>query len=185
MYCSHKDKRKAIIILLPFLTVLFLFVYGFIFWSVRVSFSAWDSILPDMSWVGLRNYQELMGSLRFKTDIVNTIYFTLFFIAICIVGGFILSYLLFVQFAEAGYPTITLPGGSFRSLMVKKGVPADAKKWLADTTEKAFNSANFQKFMKDNGLIPSFSKLDEFAQYDQTIIADYEVILKDAGLYNM
>lgn len=88
-------------------------------------------------------------------------------------------------FAEAGYPTITLPGGSFRSLMVKKGVPADAKKWLADTTEKAFNSANFQKFMKDNGLIPSFSKLDEFAQYDQTIIADYEVILKDAGLYNM
>src|SRR5690554_5154103 len=97
MYCSHKDKRKAIIILLPFLTVLFLFVYGFIFWSVRVSFSAWDSILPDMSWVGLRNYQELMGSLRFKTDIVNTIYFTLFFIAICIVGGFILSYLLFVH----------------------------------------------------------------------------------------
>ncbi|MDI9454346.1 MAG: sugar ABC transporter permease, partial [Spirochaetota bacterium] len=103
MYCSQKDKRLAIIMLIPFLAVLFLFVYGFIFWSVRVSFSAWDSILPDMTWVGMRNYQELMGSLRFKTDIVNTIYFTIFFIAICVVGGFILSYLLFVNLKGEGF----------------------------------------------------------------------------------
>lgn len=88
-------------------------------------------------------------------------------------------------FAEAGYPGITLPGGSFRSLMVKKGTPAEAKQWLADTAEKAFNTPGFQKFMKDNGLIPSFFKLDEFAKYDQTTIKDYEAILKDAGLYKM
>jgi tripartite-type tricarboxylate transporter receptor subunit TctC len=87
--------------------------------------------------------------------------------------------------AEAGYPEITVPGGSFRSIMVKKGTPDVAKKWLADTAEKAFNSASFQKFMKDNGLIAAFAKLEAFAEYDKTIIADYEVILKEAGLYKM
>ncbi len=34
-----------------------------------------------------------------------------------------------------------------------QGVPAEAKQWLADTAEKAFNTPTFQKFMKDNGLI--------------------------------
>ncbi len=87
--------------------------------------------------------------------------------------------------AEAGYPGITVPGGSFRSIMVKKGTPESVKKWLADTAEKAFNGAAFQKFMKDNGLIPAFTKLQAFADYDKAIIADYEVILKEAGLYKM
>lgn len=87
--------------------------------------------------------------------------------------------------AEAGYPTLNIPSGSFRSLMVKKGTSEEAKKWLADVAEKAFYSDNFQKFMSDNGLIPEFHKLDDFAAYDATIIADYEPILKEAGLYNM
>lgn len=87
--------------------------------------------------------------------------------------------------AEAGYPNITIPGGSFRSVMVKKGTPEAVKQWLADTVEKAFFSPAFEKFQKDNGLIPAFSKLDKFAEYDKAIIADYEVILKEAGLYAM
>lgn len=87
--------------------------------------------------------------------------------------------------SEAGYPGITIPGGSFRSIMVKKGTPEAAKKWLADTADKAFHSTAFQKFMKDNGLIPVFSKLDEFKTYDATIIADYVPILKEAGLYKL
>jgi putative tricarboxylic transport membrane protein len=87
--------------------------------------------------------------------------------------------------SEAGYPGITIPGGSFRSLSVKKGTPAQAKQWLADVAEKAFNSDAFQKFMKDNGLISEFHKLDDFTKYQQTIIDSYAPILKDAGLYKM
>lgn len=86
---------------------------------------------------------------------------------------------------EAGYPGITIPGGSFRSVMVKKGTPEDVKTWLTDTVEKAFYSDAFTKFQKENGLIPAFSKLDDFAAYDKDIIADYEVILKEANLYKM
>ena len=95
MYCAKKDRRLAIFILLPLLLLLFVFVYGFIAWSLRISFTDWNSILPDMTWVGFANYQGLFASQRFQTDIRNTIYFTVFFITLCIVGGFFLSYLLY------------------------------------------------------------------------------------------
>ncbi|QTQ11996.1 tripartite tricarboxylate transporter substrate binding protein [Treponema parvum] len=87
--------------------------------------------------------------------------------------------------SEAGYPGLSIPSGSFRSLTVKKGTPEAVKKWLADAVEKAFYSDGFQKFMNSNGFIQSFHKLDDFAAYDATIIADYEPILKEAGLYKM
>jgi len=48
-----------------------------------------------MTSVGFENYQRLFDSQRFQTDIRNTIFFTLFFLVICIVGGFFLSYLLY------------------------------------------------------------------------------------------
>jgi len=87
--------------------------------------------------------------------------------------------------AESGYPGISLPGGSFRSFMVKKGTPEAIKEWLADITEKAFNSEAFQTFMKQNGLIPEFHKLEDYAAYDQANIKSYESILKEAGLYKI
>nr|WP_319472839.1 sugar ABC transporter permease [uncultured Sphaerochaeta sp.] len=95
MYCAKKDRRLAVLILLPMLLLLFIFVYGFIAWSLRISFTDWNSILPNMTSVGFENYQRLFDSQRFQTDIRNTIYFTLFFLAICIIGGFFLSYLLY------------------------------------------------------------------------------------------
>lgn len=95
MYCPKKDVRLAVMILFPLLALLFLFIYGFIIWSLRVSFTDWNGILPNMTWVGLNNYKLLFASQRFQTDLRNTFFFTLFFIAICIIGGFFLSYLLY------------------------------------------------------------------------------------------
>ena len=87
--------------------------------------------------------------------------------------------------AEAGFPGLNIPNGSFRSLMAKKGTPQEALLWLADIADKAFHSTGFQKFMKDNGLIPAFSKLEDFRKYDAKTIVEYERILKEAGLYKM
>lgn len=83
---------------------------------------------------------------------------------------------------EAGYPDISLPGGSFRSLSVKKGTPETIKLFLADLAEKAFKSEAYQKFMAKNGLIPTFSKLQALDAYNTKIIADYLPIMKEAGL---
>ncbi|MDD2231496.1 MAG: tripartite tricarboxylate transporter substrate binding protein [Sphaerochaetaceae bacterium] len=83
---------------------------------------------------------------------------------------------------EAGFD-FTVPGGSFRSLSVKKGTPQKAIDWLADMSEKAFNTERFQTYMKTKGLIPYFLKTKDYAEYDQTLIDSYTPILKEAGLY--
>lgn len=109
MYCPKKDVRLAVMILLPLLALLFLFIYGFIIWSLRVSFTDWNGILPNMTWVGFDNYKLLFSSQRFQTDLRNTFFFTVFFIAICIVGGFFLSYLLYSKLkGESIFRTIYL-----------------------------------------------------------------------------
>ncbi|MCF7944210.1 MAG: sugar ABC transporter permease [Spirochaetia bacterium] len=109
MYSPKKEIQKGLIVILPMIAVLFIFVYGFIFWSLRVSFSAWEGILPNMKFMGLSNYKTLFASQRFQTDLFNTFYFTLFFMGTCIIGGFILSYLLFSKLkGEAIFRTIYL-----------------------------------------------------------------------------
>lgn len=107
MHGLQKEVRRGLLFVLPLIAVLFLFVYGFILWSLRVSFSAWQGILPNMKFVGLENYRIMFSSERFQIDLFNTFYFTLFFMAICIIGGFILSYLLYSQLkAEGVFRTI-------------------------------------------------------------------------------
>lgn len=84
--------------------------------------------------------------------------------------------------AAAGYPDLNVPGGSFKSLSVKKGTPSAIKAYLADLAEKAFKSESYQKFMAKNGLIPAFSKLADLDAYNTKIVADYLPIMKEAGL---
>jgi len=107
MYCPSREIRKGLLIVIPISLVLYIFVYGFIFWSLRVSMTAWDGIIPNFTFTGLDNYIALFGSRRFITDLFNTFYFTLFFMAVCIIGGFILSYILYLKLrAEALFRTI-------------------------------------------------------------------------------
>ncbi len=86
---------------------------------------------------------------------------------------------------EVGYGELSVPGGSFRSISVRKGTPADVKRILAEAFEKAFKSPAYQKFMSDNGLIPAFNKLDETEAYFQGLIKGFEPIVREAGLYKM
>ena len=84
--------------------------------------------------------------------------------------------------AAAGYPDLSVPGGSFKSLSVKKGTPPAIKAYLADLAEKAFKSDSYQKFMAKNGLIPAFTKLADLDAYNARIVADYLPIMREAGL---
>lgn len=78
----------------PSVALIAIFVYGFIGWSFRVSLSAWAGIRPDFTFVGLRNYIDLFRTPRFLIDLQNTFYFTLFFIALTVVLGFVLAFLI-------------------------------------------------------------------------------------------
>lgn len=94
MYHSRKDYLLAFLVVLPSLVAVLIFVYGFIGWSLRTSLSAWDGILPDFSFVGLRNYGEIFTNVRFHNDLWNTLYFTILFLLICIFFGLLLAVLL-------------------------------------------------------------------------------------------
>jgi putative tricarboxylic transport membrane protein len=83
---------------------------------------------------------------------------------------------------EAGFQDLNVPGGSFRSLSVRQGTPADARRELAAMVEEAFNSPAFQSFMKDNGLLPAYSELAELDAYFEELVEAYVPILKEAGL---
>jgi glucose/mannose transport system permease protein len=91
---SKTDLWKAAALVAPSVVLVGVFVYGFIAWSLRVSVSAWVGIRPDFTFVGLENYIGLFQSPRFIIDLQNTFYFTLFFILLTVVGGFVLAFLI-------------------------------------------------------------------------------------------
>jgi glucose/mannose transport system permease protein len=82
-------------ILFPSILAVAIFVYAFIGWSVRVSLSQWTGLIPDYTWVGLKQYAQLLqGDPRFMIDLRNTVVFTVGFNAGCLIIGLTLAILL-------------------------------------------------------------------------------------------
>ncbi|HEX6923500.1 MAG TPA: sugar ABC transporter permease [Bacillales bacterium] len=89
-----KDRWLAVLFLLPSLILIAVFVYGFIGWTGYVSFSSWNSLIPDLSFAGLDNYLYIFQTFRFQSDVRNMIFFTVFFIAVVVFLGQFLAVLL-------------------------------------------------------------------------------------------
>ena len=85
------DRRTAFLMLLPSLILLAVFVYGFIGRTAYTSTTDWGrnpaqalALNPQLESVGLANYRELFTSrfdARFRQGLVNTFFFTIFFLA--------------------------------------------------------------------------------------------------------
>jgi len=92
---DRKEKRFALLMVLPSIIAVAIFVYGFIGWTIRVSFSAWRGMTPDYTFVGFKNYLDLfINNLRFQIDIKNTLIFTLVFVLGCLIIGLLTALLL-------------------------------------------------------------------------------------------
>jgi glucose/mannose transport system permease protein len=97
---ARTERWIAFLMLLPSIILLGVFVYGFIGWTTRASLSKWDGVLPDYTWVGLANYQRLfseaggISATRFNIDLWNTLFFTVFFLLLCVGFGLFLAILL-------------------------------------------------------------------------------------------
>jgi glucose/mannose transport system permease protein len=88
------DHWFALAFLSPSVVLILIFVYGFIGWTGYVSLSNWNSLVPDLSFVGLKNYIYLFHDFRFQADLRNTLVFTVLFIGVVIVLGQLLAILL-------------------------------------------------------------------------------------------
>ncbi|TQS71242.1 sugar ABC transporter permease [Ornithinibacillus gellani] len=89
-----RDHWTAIAFLIPSFILILVFVYGFIGWTGYVSLSNYNTIVPDFSFAGLKNYLYLFKDFRFQADLRNTLFFTVLFIALVIVLGLGLSILI-------------------------------------------------------------------------------------------
>ncbi len=105
----NRDSTLAFLLVLPSILAIAIFVYGFIFWTARVSTSAWVGLLPNFEFVGLRNYVALLQDPRFLIGVRNTLIFTTIFVSGCLLLGLFMAILL----------DQSLPGeGFFRSLFL-------------------------------------------------------------------
>ena len=94
MIRTKKDTWMSVLLLSPSILLLSVFIYGFIGWTFKVSVSKWNGIIPDYTFVGLRNYLRVFQSIRFRTDLWNTLYFTIFLLVGCIGVALFLAFTL-------------------------------------------------------------------------------------------
>lgn len=89
-----RETVLSIALVTPSILAIAIFVYGFIGWTTRVSFSQWKGLLPDYTWVGLDNFIGLFSDPRFEIDIRNTLIFTVIFVIGSLTIGLALAILL-------------------------------------------------------------------------------------------
>jgi len=84
----------GLLLVTPSLLALAVFVYGFLGWNVRVSFTSWRGLTPTYDNVGFRNYRALADDERFNLDVKHVLVFTAVFVAGSLVLGFLMALLL-------------------------------------------------------------------------------------------
>jgi glucose/mannose transport system permease protein len=93
-YHITRDRIYSLLIITPSVILIGIFVYGFIGFTGVASVSKWDSLTPDFTFVGMRNYAKLFTIDRFLSDLRNTVTFTVLFLAGCLIIGLFLAILL-------------------------------------------------------------------------------------------
>jgi len=84
----------AVLVLLPSIIAVGIFIYGFIVWTFYISMVDWKSVVPDYTFVGLKNWIRMFNDRRFHADLRNLLFYAIGFMGQCIVFGFILASLL-------------------------------------------------------------------------------------------
>ena len=160
-----RDRLTAVLMLLPSLILLAVFVYGFIGQTFYTSLTNWGqdpaqalALNPVLEFIGFENYRQLFtapSEARFRQDLVNTFFFTLFFLAGCLGLGLGLAVLLEQNVrGEAFFRTIFLfpmalafivtgtiwrwmlqPQGGVNVLPTALGLPAGDFSWLSSRVQ--------------------------------------------------
>jgi len=143
-----KDRFLNVLLVSPSILAVFIFVYVFIGWSVRVSLSKWKGLNADYTWNGINNYLELFKDPRFHVDIRNTLIFT----GVFVIGSMILGFILAVMLDQG------LKGeGFFRSLFlfpmaISYIVTGSVWRWLMNPAMIGSRVTGFNVLFQNMGL---------------------------------
>lgn len=107
-HASQTDFRTRLqewvpkLVLSPSLAAMLIFVYGFIAFTIYLSFSD-SKMLPSYDLVGFENYTKLWNLSAWWTAVVNLMVFATLYISICTVIGLTLAILLDQKIRGEGF----------------------------------------------------------------------------------
>ena len=153
MFWLKKNLPK--LVLTPSLGILSWFVYGFIFWTIYISFTK-SKMLPRYELWGIDQYIRLWKMPRWHVAVENLLIFTVLFIILCIAIGILLSILLDQKIRAEGFlRTIYLYPMALSFI-----VTGTAWKWVLNPTlgiEKFAHDMGFENFKFDWLVTPEMS----------------------------
>jgi len=153
MFWFKKNLPK--LVLSPSLGILSWFVYGFIFWTIYISFTK-SKMLPRYEIWGIDQYIRLWNMPRWHVAVENLLIFTVLFIILCIAIGILLSILLDQKIRAEGFlRTIYLYPMALSFI-----VTGTAWKWVLNPTlgiEKFAHDMGFETFKFDWLVTPEMS----------------------------
>ncbi len=91
---DRSELRWALLFLAPWLVGLVGLTAGPMLWSLWLSFTNYDPLSGKQDFIGLRNYQAMVGDQRAITALWNTTYFAVLFVPSSIVLALILASML-------------------------------------------------------------------------------------------
>ncbi len=161
-----RDRWTAILMITPSIILLAVFVYGFIGQTLYTAMTDWGDPRksaalaenPTIEFIGLKNFQDLFNGLlnyRFRIDMVNTVFFTILFLAACLGLGLLMAILLDQKVrGESIFRTVFLfpmslsfvvtgtvwrwlfaPNGGLNMLPTLVGLPPLKLQWFIDRTK--------------------------------------------------
>ena len=142
-----RERIYSLLLLAPSVIAIAIFVYGFIGYTAYTSLSNWDSLVPDLSWAGFVNYQDLFNIFRFQIDLRNTVTFTV---------GFVLGCLARLPAGGAARPAIK-GEGFFRSIFllpmaISFIVTGVAWRWLLTPGTRNTGATGINQLLESVGL---------------------------------
>lgn len=143
----HRAWGSGLLLVSPSLLALAVFIYGFIGWNVRVSFSSWRGLTPKYDFVGLHNYLALWSDERWLLDIRNIVVFTVVLVAGALALGFTMALML-----DRGTRGESLLRGIYLLPMALSFIATGIIwRWLMDNG-KGSETTGLNKLLSDMGL---------------------------------
>ncbi|MFZ9715076.1 MAG: carbohydrate ABC transporter permease [Pelagibacteraceae bacterium] len=143
------------IVISPSFALLVWFVYGFILWTLYISFTK-SKILPNYKFWGIDQYFRLWSMDRWHVSVSNLFIYTSLFLILCILIGIVLAILLDQKIRAEGFlRTIYLYPMALSFI-----VTGTAWKWILNPTlgiEKFFIDIGFENFTFDWLITPGMS----------------------------
>jgi len=142
MYWLKRNLPRLVIT--PSFGVIAWFVYGFIFWTIYISFTK-SKLLPKYELWGIDQYTRLWSMPRWHVAVENLFVFTILFIILCVFIGIVLAILLDQKIRAEGFlRTIYLYPMALSFI-----VTGTAWKWILNPTlgiQKMFIDWGFENF---------------------------------------